>query len=132
MPMTVSIPGTEGHFCWLDLAARDAGRAASFYTRLFGWQAAERAMGPGMVTWLTREGADVGSIYQLGPQQAAAGVPSHWTPYVAVNDLARARARAERLGARVLVREFRAPGLARVALVMDPGGALLGLWETSR
>ena len=36
-----------GRFCWLDLAAADAARAAEFYTELFGWSARSQAANGG-------------------------------------------------------------------------------------
>jgi uncharacterized protein len=129
--MPPSATAAPGHFCWLDLAARDAGRAASFYSALFGWTAVEQRIGPGTLTRLSRMGQDVGSLYQLSRQQLGHGAPSHWTPYVAVRDLEEAIASAAALGGRVIVTAFEMPGMARVGLVMDPVGAMIGLWENA-
>ena len=84
-----ALPGTEiGQVCWIDLATSDATAAASFYSHLFGWSAAERHVRQrgidGRFSTLIRNGTVFASLYQLTRGQIAGGVPSHWMPYVAV------------------------------------------------
>jgi len=116
-------------FCWLDLAASDAQAARSFYGGLLGWHASEQRAGGGYFTRFTLDHAPVASMYPLNRHHLRDGVPSHWTPYVAVNDIAESALRAEDLGARVLVQPFELPGIARVCLIQDPVGACIGLWQ---
>lgn len=118
-----------GGFCWLDLAATDAAAARRFYAEVFGWSAHDQAANGGIFTRLRAAGADVGSLYQLGPAQRDAGTPSHWTPYVAVEAIDAAAQRVEAAGGRVVVAPFEVDGVARIALVQDAVGALLGLWQ---
>jgi predicted enzyme related to lactoylglutathione lyase len=121
-----------GRVCWIDLAASDAERAKSFYGALFGWTARDQAAHGGVFTRLHLGGHDVGSLYQLGRAQLEQGVPSHWTPYVQVADVASACRRAESLGGERLVSPFEVDGVARIALVADPVGAMVGLWQDLR
>jgi len=118
-----------GQFCWVDLAASDAGAAKAFYGELFGWTASEQAANGGSFTRLRRSDQDVGSVYQLSAQHLENGVPSHWTPYVRVDDVDAAVRRAAELGGEVIVRPFVADGTARIALILDCVGAQVGLWE---
>lgn len=123
-------PARAGRFCWLDLAATDAARARRFYAEAFGWHAADQAASGGIVTRLRAGADDAGTLYELSSRQQAAGVPSHWTPYVGVDDLDAHLARLPALGGRVVVPAVSIDGLARVALIEDAVGALLGLWQT--
>ncbi len=116
-------------FCWLDLAASDAQTARSFYGALLGWRANEQPAGGGHFTRFILGDAPVASMYPLNRSQLSDGVPSHWTPYVAVADIADSALRAEALGAQVLVQPFELPGIARVCLIQDPVGACIGLWQ---
>jgi len=118
-----------GQFCWVDLAASDAGAAKTFYGQLFGWTASEQAANGGSFTRLRRAGQDVGSVYQLGARHLENGVPSHWTPYVRVDDVDAVVQRAAVLGGDVIVRPFVVEGAARIALILDRVGAQIGLWE---
>jgi uncharacterized protein len=118
-----------GQFCWVDLAATDAGAAQAFYGQLFGWSCGEQAANGGHFTRLKLSDKDVGSMYQLSAAHRERGVPSHWTPYVRVDDVELAARRAAALGGQVLVQPFAVSGVARIALILDPVGAHVGLWE---
>lgn len=120
---------TAGLFCWVDLAATDADRAKVFYGQLFGWTSHEHPANGGSFTRMQLSGRDVGSIFQLSPANLDHGVPSHWTPYIHVDDVDDAVHRAESIGGRVMVRPFVVSGIARIALILDPVGAHVGLWE---
>lgn len=58
-------------------------------------------------------------------------MPSHWTPYVRVENVDVMAQRARTLGSQTIVPPLDVPGVARVALVMDSVGALLGLWRAA-
>jgi uncharacterized protein len=113
----------------IDLAAVDAAGAATFYREMFGWSARPMRANGGAFFEFSAQGRTVASMYQLEAARIAQGVPSHWTPYVGIADLDESVARAIRLGGAVIVRPFEVDGVARVSLVVDSGGALLGLWE---
>jgi predicted enzyme related to lactoylglutathione lyase len=118
-----------GRFCWLDLAATDAGAAAAFYAEAFDWTVREMRAAGGTILRFRHGGHDVGSAYQLRPRHLAAGVPSHWTPYLRVLALEGAAARVAACGGRVIVPPFAVSDRVRIALVQDVVGALLGLWQ---
>jgi len=118
-----------GEFCWLDLAAADLAVARRFYTAVFGWSAHEQdANGGRFMRWQLGDRA-VGSMYPLSVAQRVHDVPSHWTPYVRVDDVDAVARRVAECGGAVLVRPFVVDGVARIALVLDAVGAQLGLWQ---
>ena len=118
-----------GRFCWLDLAATDADSAKTFYRNLFGWTSHEQLANGGSFTRLRLSDHDIGSIYQLRETFLENGMTSHWTPYVQVNDVGHAVGRATRCGGTVVVDPFFVSGVARIALILDLVGAVVGLWE---
>ena len=118
-----------GQFCWVDLAPTDAARATAFYRQVFGWTPREQAANGGTFTRLQLSERDVGSIYQLRRKRIDDGMPSHWTPYVRVDDADDAARRTVACGGEVIVRPFAVAGMARIALIMDSVGAIVGLWE---
>jgi predicted enzyme related to lactoylglutathione lyase len=119
-------PGT---FCWIDLAATDTEGAKKFYAGLFGWRARDIPVGPGVFTMLQLGGKEIASLYQLSEQHQAQGVPAHWMSYVAVTNADETAARVNSLRGRVLVSPFDVPDLGRMALIQDPTGALLAVWQ---
>lgn len=118
-----------GQFCWLDLAASDADAAKAFYGQLFGWASSGQAANGGGFTRLRQSGQDVGSVYQLSARHLENGVPSHWTPYLRVDDVDLVVQRVVALGGEVIVHPFAVEGTARIALILDCVGAQVGLWE---
>jgi len=122
--------GAAGTFCWLDLAASDLDAAQQFYRRVFGWNfRAQPALG-GVFTRAALDGRDLAvSLYPLRRAQLEQGVPSHWTPYVQVPDVEVAVRGAQAAGGRTVIAPLEIPGIARIAVVQDAVGALVGLWQ---
>lgn len=122
-------PPRPGAFCWLDLAAHDAALAKQFYAQVFGWTFEDQSALGGHFTRSRVGGHDAGSLYQLKRAQIEHGVPSHWTPYILVEDADLAARRVVACGGRLVVAPFDVPGSARIALIQDAVGALVGLWQ---
>jgi len=119
---TTFAPGT---FCWVDLATTDLDGARDFYSALFGWVGDAEAGG----SMLRLEGSLVAAIFPLSEESRAAGIPPKWTSYVTVIDADAAAARAVELGASISREAFDIMDVGRVALVEDPQGATVALWQ---
>ena len=120
-------PGT---FCWADLGTPDDAAATRFYTTLFGWTAQRMPMGPGaFYTMLHADGRSVAALYR---QEAPAHGPPRWLSYIAVAQAGDAAGRAKALGATVLMEPFDVLDVGRMAMVQDPTGAVVALWEARR
>jgi len=115
--------------CWVDLATADQAAAKAFYGALFGWDVSDRKVREGQFAVFGERGDHFASLYQLTRKQIADGIPSHWTPYVAVPDLQTATEKAVGLGGQVVVPPLDIADFARISLIADPTGALLGLWQ---
>ena len=127
--MTAYRPGT---FSWADLGAHDPPVAERFYTSLFGWTARHDRFGPGeddVYVMLQKDGRDVAALYRMDEAQRSQGIPSAWLSYVTVDDAARAAEKARELGGTVVSDAFDVMDYGKMALIADPGGALLALWE---
>lgn len=125
-------PARLGAFCWLDLAATDAERAKPFYAQAFGWTFSEQQANGGSFTRCLAGGQDVASLYQLNKAQVERGVPSHWTPYLRVASVEATVRVIAALEGRLVVAPFDVQGTARIALIEDAVGALIGLWQPLR
>jgi uncharacterized protein len=121
-------PGT---FCWADLGSPDAAAAKRFYTALFSLTAEDRPMGPGaFYTMLTVDGRSVAALYQQEP--APAGTTPQWLSYISVASVNESAQRAKGLGGAVLMDAFDVLDVGRMAMVQDPTGAVVALWEPRR
>jgi len=109
-------------FAWYDVTAKNTDKVRAFYSELFGW-----AIGPE-----TNAGPYKGWIMD-GDQPWAAVVEAddasagHWLPYVQIDDLEAATAKATHLGATVVRGRTEGPAGAAVTIA-DPGGARVALW----
>jgi uncharacterized protein len=115
-------PGT---FSWVDLATTDLDGARDFYTALFGWTGDAEAGG----SMLRFEGSLVAAIFPLSDESRAAGIPPSWTSYVTVVDVDAAATRSVELGGVIARDAFDIMDVGRVALVADPQGAVIALWQ---
>jgi hypothetical protein len=69
----------------------------------------------------------VGALFQMGSEQA--GMPPHWSAYVAVASADQAAKQAATLGARIVMEPFDVMEHGRMAVIQDPQGAMVALWQ---
>lgn len=124
--MSFSDEPLVGKFVWYDLITDDAEGARRFYGGLFGWSF-ENATGPRGNSYLLAldDGVYVaGIVSRADPADGAE--TSRWLPYVSVEDVDESARRAGSEGGRVVVPPLDV-SLGRVAAIVDPEGAALGL-----
>jgi predicted enzyme related to lactoylglutathione lyase len=120
---TTYAPGT---FSWVELLTSDADAAKAFYTSVFGWEYRDNPVGDDQVySTALQDGQDVGALY-------ASEQPPHWNCYVTVASADASATRASELGASVVAEAFDIFDVGRMAVIVDPVGAALCLWEPKR
>jgi predicted enzyme related to lactoylglutathione lyase len=121
--------GTHGTFCWNELMTRDVERAKRFYAETIGWSFEPMPMADGRSYWIaSMDGKPVAGILPIDAPEFA-GVPESWMSYLAVDDVDARVAKALKAGARLMKPAFDVPGVGRIAILMEPGGAGIG-WMT--
>jgi predicted enzyme related to lactoylglutathione lyase len=121
-----------GTFCWADLGTTEGHEARDFYTGLFGWDAEDLPAGEdGVYTMFRKEGRDVAALYEMGADERGQ-LPAHWSSYINVEDLDAIAKRAVELGATVVAEPFDVMDSGRMAVLRDPGGAHVHLWQPGR
>jgi predicted enzyme related to lactoylglutathione lyase len=119
-----------GSFSWVELATTDAAAAKKFYSSLFGWTFVDNPAGPDMVyTRLQLRGKDVGALYAQPKDQREQGIPPNWMSYVTVANADASAGQAKKLGGTVMMEPFDVMEHGRMAIVQDPTGAVLSLWQ---
>jgi predicted enzyme related to lactoylglutathione lyase len=63
---------------------------------------------------------------------APPGVPTSWLSHIYIKDLAEARAKAEKLGAKALMPEVDTGEWGKFAVMQDPQGAVFSLFQPSQ
>jgi predicted enzyme related to lactoylglutathione lyase len=121
---------TPGSFSWVELATTDPKGAVAFYRSLFGWDVVEHQMGPDEVyTIFTVRGRDVSAAAGQQPQERELEIPPHWNLYVSVADADASAKKAAALGGTVIAPPFDVMNHGRMAVIQDPTGAMLNLWQ---
>jgi predicted enzyme related to lactoylglutathione lyase len=111
---------------WTDLATSDPAAARDYYSKLFGWKV-EVNPDPqyGGYAMATISGKDVAGI---GPKQMDEQ-PSAWTVYIGTPDAAETAKKMEAAGGKVIAPVMEVGDQGHMAIVQDPSGAFLGLWQ---
>jgi hypothetical protein len=119
---------SHGSFHWNELMTRDAQRAKKFYSDCIGWSFDAMPM-EGGTYWVAKLGdKPVGGIFPLASPQFD-GVPESWMSYLAVDDVDARVRKATAAGATLMRPIFDVPGVGRIAILREPGGAGIG-WIT--
>lgn len=114
----------HGCFSWADCSVTEFDAARTFYREVMGWEAHDLPMAEGHYTIFKLDGHDV---VGLGQQQA--GFPSAWNHYITVDDVDALMPRVAELGGTVIEAPFEVGGNGRMALIQDPTGAVVCLWQ---
>jgi predicted enzyme related to lactoylglutathione lyase len=118
----------QGTPSWVDHTSPDPEGAARFYGELFGWEA-KNVMpvdAPQRYLIASQRGRSVAGIGSAPPDSPA---PPSWTTYVAVDDADEIAGRVARAGGSVLADPFDVFDAGRLAVLADPGGAVVGIWQ---
>jgi uncharacterized protein len=121
--------GMANPFVHVELGTTDIDKAKSFYQSLFNWQLNDVEMGGGMTYTLIGVGEGTGGGMMKHP---VPGALSAWLPYVQVEDLVAATAKAKSLGATVMRDVTPVMDEGAFSIIVDPTGAALGLWQQTK
>lgn len=124
--MTFATDPLLGKVVWHDLITEDSATARNFYGELFGWTFEAGNGERGEDYYVARSG----NVYVAGIVSIAKPTDgsrySRWLPYISVNDVDEAVDRSVNAGASVAA-SARNVSLGRVAAIVDPQGAVIGL-----
>jgi predicted enzyme related to lactoylglutathione lyase len=115
--------------CWVELGTPDLDAAIDFYSGLFGWEVPtpppEVDEQTGGYRRAQKDGRDVAGMASL----MAEGQPPAWSTYVSVDDAAATTAAVRDAGGQVMVEPMPVMDLGKMAVYVDPTGAVVGVWE---
>ncbi len=117
----------HGEICWKELATNNTEAAQAFYSALFGWSFKDIST-PEMAYTEIKQDEDAehfGGMYKITPEMGE--TPPHWMNYVSVDDIDASTAKAEELGATVLMPPTDIPGTGRFSMIADPTGAAIAM-----
>lgn len=123
--------------CWIDTAQPDPDAAVAFYSGVFGWEFEDQMPAGSSRRYAIaridgRDVAGVGGPPDPAPGGPAAPAPTRWTTYVSVASADDAAAAVAAGGGTVRTPPVDVLDAGRTALIADPSGAELGLWQARR
>jgi predicted enzyme related to lactoylglutathione lyase len=123
------IGGTTGPgaWVWAELWTDDIEKAATFYANVVGFGHDTTDRGGEDYHFFTSQGRPRAGIIKIPAELE--NVDPGWAPYVGVKDITVTLAKVKELGGRVIFGEIEHPAAASVALIMDPTGAALFVYQ---
>ncbi|HEX3474945.1 MAG TPA: VOC family protein [Kofleriaceae bacterium] len=123
----MSIP--TGRFVWFEYVSQDAKKAQGLFGELFGWSTKSVPMPDGEYTMIAApDGRTIGGYFATPPGETQA----RWLPYLQVQSAADIAARVKKLGGSVIKEPHKVGDFATMAVVADPHGAGLALWQPTK
>lgn len=116
-----------GRFTWHELMSTDPAAAIDFYTQLVGW-AHQKFPGDMPYELFMLGETPVAGCMQLPAEAPEQGAPTHWLGYIHADDISATVGQARQLGANIL-HEMELPEIGKIAVLMDPQGAVVGLLQ---
>ncbi|SDN02794.1 hypothetical protein SAMN05216259_102369 [Actinacidiphila guanduensis] len=120
---------TEGTPCWADAMFADLEGAKSFYGDVLGWTFGESSSEYGNYTQAYSDGKAVAAVVPPMPGQEGEAA---WCVYFASPDTAATAEKARAAGGQVLMEPMKVGDFGTMALVKEPSGAVLGIWQPDR
>lgn len=125
----MSQPGL-GELCWNELATPDLKKSKEFYSKVFGWQFTDTTTDDMTYTLVKSKDQEFAGIWEI-PKDQQAHIPPHWIAYILVADVAVALKKAVQHGAKEMKGVTQAGDMGQLAIITDPTGAHIALWEPS-
>jgi predicted enzyme related to lactoylglutathione lyase len=120
-----------GEIAWTDLQATDIETQTAFYEDLFGWAHVDMPTGEGRPDYrmFYKDGVVVAGGNLMNPDMKEAGAPSFWAVYIATPDVDATVAKAEALGATVIMPTMDVLDSGRMVAIADPTGGAVFFWQ---
>jgi hypothetical protein len=124
--MTMS---NTGKFVWFEYVSGDTQKAKGFFGELFGWTTQEVPMPEGAYEMIASGGRTIGGYL---PTPAGAPKEAHWLSHLAVADAKASAEQVTKLGGKILKPAFKVGEFGTMAIVADPQGGPLSLWQPAK
>lgn len=121
------IPGVP---CWVDSTHPDPDAVLPFYSGLFGWDFTN-VMPEGSKDKFFMARVHGGEVSGIGSVPEGAPPVARWNTYIWVDSADETAEKAEKAGGNVLAEPFDIPEAGRMAVLADPEGAAISVWQAN-
>jgi len=118
-----------GKFVWFEYVTTDTQKAKGFFGELFGWTTQEVPMPDGAYSMISAGGRTIGGYL---PTPEGAPKQSHWLTHLQVASAKDIGEKVVSLGGKLLKPAFKVGEFGTMAVVADPHGGTLALWQPAK
>lgn len=122
-------PWTDGTPCWAELSVPDLELGRRFYGGVLGW---EWEIGPAETGFYSQGLVGGRPAAALSGPMPGESSPTVWTTFLATSDVQATTDRAVAAGAQVVLAPAPVMEFGSMAVLTDPTGALVALWQANR
>jgi len=119
----------NGRFVWFEYVSKELPKAQGFFGELFNWKTQGMPTPSGQYTMIAAGEHMIGA-YVAPPEGAPAR--ASWRPHLQVEDVVATLAKTTSLGGKVVREPSKIGDEGSYAIVADPFGALLSLWQPAK
>lgn len=121
----------HGYPTWIEYSASGLDPSLAFYERLAGWSFPDLGEETRHYRVASAPGGEVAGLMDTTGVPCPEGevIPPHWDVYLAVDSVDATIEAVHRAGGEVAVGPRDVPGRGRMAIVVDPTGSPVGIWE---
>jgi predicted enzyme related to lactoylglutathione lyase len=120
-----------GQICWNELSTPNLPAAKDFYGKVFGWEFIDSISKDRVYTMVKTKDKTFAGIWSI-PKDKQAQIPPHWMAYILVSNLDESIEKARKNGATIVTPSTKAGEYGLFAIITDPTGAHIALWEPLR
>ena len=117
--------------CWGELMTSDTASATAFYGALLGWEPQTSNTG-GMRDYTSFMAGRVSAAGMMEITPEMGPMSPNWLAYIQVDDCSASEGKAAELGGKALVPTTDIPDMGKFAVIQDPQGAVLGIYQSLR
>lgn len=117
-----------GEFVWNELATNNVKAAKDFYSKVFGWEFTDKKVDDMTYTMIKKGDKEFGGIWAI-PEAQKDQIPPHWLAYILVENVEQSLEKARQNGATVIKPVQKAGDMGLFAVIKDPTGAHVALWQ---
>ncbi len=118
-----------GQFCWNELATPNLKAAKEFYGNAFGWTFSDHKMDTGTYSMIKCGNKEFAGMWEI-PHDQQKEIPPHWMSYILVDSLEKSLEKIKKHGATVKVPPTKVDDSGYFAVIIDPTGAHIAIWES--
>lgn len=120
----------NGVFCYSELSTVEYENSKEFYKNIFDWNIKENNEFLEYTVFCKNDNILLG-MYDSDDEQLEIDFSNTWTPFISVTDIEKTIERVVKNGGECLQESFEADNYGKAAIIKDPTGALISLWQAN-